>query len=155
MKYLGIDPGTTRIGYGVVEYTDGILKPLAWGIIKNIGARAVADAQTTATELASLIYTHKPDAAGVERLFFMKNQRTAMAVSEMRGVIMLTLAQHNLTVHEFTPQQVKRNICGYGGAQKSQIQQMIRVLLHMTEVVKPDDAADALALAICCATITQ
>lgn len=152
MKYLGIDPGSTLIGYGVVEDCGGSLKPVAWGVIRNPGADASADKQSTVRKLADLVNTHTPDAVGVERLFFMNNQRTAMAVSEMRGVIMLTLANHNLPVHEFTPQQVKQTVCGHGGAKKPQVQQMVRLLLHIQEEIRPDDAADALALALCCAT---
>jgi crossover junction endodeoxyribonuclease RuvC len=152
MKYLGIDPGTTIIGYGVVEDVDGALKPLAWGTIRNPGKDLLADKQDTVRALADLITTHRPDAVGVERLFFMNNQRTAMSVSEMRGVIMLTLANHNLPIHEFTPQQVKQTVCGHGQAKKPQIQHMVRLLLHIQEEIRPDDAADALALALCCAT---
>ena len=91
--------------------------------------------------------------AGVEKLFFFKNQKTVMAVSEMRGVIMLTLAKHSLPVHEFTPLQVKQNISAYGRAGKDQVQRMVQVLLSIKEPIKPDDAADALAIAICSASI--
>lgn len=152
MRYLGIDPGTTLIGYGVVDDVGGKLAPVAWGVITNPGADALADKQATVRSLANLITTHCPDAVGVERLFFMNNQRTAMAVSEMRGVIMLTLANHNLPVHEFTPQQVKQTVCGNGQAKKPQVQQMVRLLLKIQAEIRPDDAADALALALCCAT---
>lgn len=154
MKYLGIDPGTTIIGYGVVEDTGTTLSPIAWGTINNPGVDAAQDKQSTALAIAALVIEHCPDAVGIERLFFMNNQRTAMAVSEMRGVIMLTLAQQNLLIHEFTPQQVKQTVCGYGKAQKQQVQQMVRMVLRMKEVVRPDDAADALALAVCCATVS-
>jgi crossover junction endodeoxyribonuclease RuvC len=152
MKYLGIDPGTTLIGYGIVEDVKGQLKPIAWGVIRNPGKDSLADKQATARAIGELVAAHRPAAAGIERLFFMNNQRTAMAVAEMRGVIMLSLANQNLPIHEFTPQQVKQSICGHGGAKKPQVQQMVRLLLHIQEEIRPDDAADALALALCCAT---
>lgn len=155
MKYLGIDPGSTLIGYGVVEDVGGTLKPVAWGVIRNPGTDASADKQSTMQALANLIAIHKPDAAGVERLFFMNNQKTAMAVSEMRGVIMLSLADHKLPVHEFTPQQVKQTICSHGGAKKPQMQRMVGILLNIKEKITPDDAADALAIALCCATVQK
>lgn len=150
-RYLGIDPGTTRIGYGVVEETNGVFRSLAWGIIETKDAKA-GDKEATATSLRTLIDQYQPDRAGVERLFFMNNQRTAMAVSEMRGVIMLTLQQASVPVLEFTPQQVKLTVCGHGGASKQQIQDMVQMVLHIKERVTPDDAADGLALALCCAT---
>jgi crossover junction endodeoxyribonuclease RuvC len=155
MRYLGIDPGTTIIGYGVVEDTGNGITPLAWGVIRNPGADSMHDKQTTVTALTDLIATHKPHAAAVERLFFMNNAKTAMSVAEMRGVIMLTLAQHAIPVTEFTPQQVKRGVCGNGQAKKPQIQEMVRMLLRIKEKITPDDAADALALALCCSTVQK
>lgn len=152
MRYLGIDPGTTIIGYGVIEDMGGSLRPLTWGVFRNAGIDAMKDKQATVVALSDLIDTYKPQSAGVERLFFMNNAKTAMAVSEMRGVIMLTLAQHEVPVVEFTPQQVKRGICGNGQAKKPQVQDMVRILLHIKEKISPDDAADALALALCCST---
>ncbi len=152
MRYLGIDPGTTIIGYGVIEGDGNSLRPLTWGVFRNSGADPMADKQATATALANLITTYKPQSAGVERLFFMNNAKTAMAVAEMRGIIMLTLAQHGVPVVEFTPQQVKRGVCGNGQAKKPQVQDMVRMLLRIKEKITPDDAADALALALCCST---
>lgn len=149
MRYLGIDPGTTRIGYGIIEDAGGGLTPLSWGIITNAGTDASADKQSTAAQLAALITAWRPDVAAVEKLFFINNKRSAMAVSEMRGVIMLTLADRGIPAHEYTPLQVKQRVCGHGGAQKAQVQRMVRLLLHITEDIRPDDAADALALAIC------
>ncbi len=155
MRYLGIDPGATIIGYGIIENTRNSLQPLTWGVIRNPGTDPMADKQATVIALADLITAYKPQSAGVERLFFMNNAKTAMAVAEMRGVIMLTLAQHGVPVVEFTPQQVKRGVCGNGQAQKSQVQDMVRMLLHIKEKISPDDAADALALALCCSTTQQ
>jgi len=151
-RYLGIDPGTTRIGYGVVEEVKGAFRSLAWGIIDNPGSHASEDKVATAQSLRALIDQYRPNSAGVERLFFMNNARTAMAVAEMRGVIMLTLQQASVPVLEFTPQQVKLTVCGHGRASKRQMQDMVQMLLHIKEKVTPDDAADGLALALCCAT---
>lgn len=152
MRYLGIDPGTTLIGYGVIEDSGDSLTPISWGVIRNPGINAHQDKQATAGALADLLKTYMPGSAGVERLFFMNNAKTAMAVSEMRGVIMLTLAQHGIPVVEFTPQQVKLGVCGNGRAKKPQVQDMVRMLLKIKEKITPDDAADALALALCCCT---
>ena len=126
---------------------------VAYGIISNTGKDKLFDFKETEKKLSALIKKYKPDVAGVEKLFFFKNQKTVMAVSEMRGVIMLTLAKHSLPVHEFTPLQVKQNISAYGRAGKDQVQRMVQVLLSIKEPIKPDDAADALAIAICSASI--
>jgi crossover junction endodeoxyribonuclease RuvC len=155
MIYLGIDPGTTRIGYGIIEERGTVLVPLAWGIIASTGSDSSGDKQETRQALIKLITQWRPSAAGVEKLFFQNNKKSVMAVSEMRGVIMLTLAEHGLTIHEFTPSQVKQSLCGHGRAQKHQIQRMAQLVLGITEAIHPDDAADALALALCCATVQK
>lgn len=152
MRYLGIDPGTTRIGYGIVEETGGELRPVAWGILEHPGSKDAGNKTAHAEALRRLIESYKPDTAGIERLFFMNNHRTAMSVSEMRGVLVLTLQQASLPVLEFTPQQVKLTVCGHGQATKRQIQDMVRLLLKIKEPISPDDAADGLAIALCCAT---
>ncbi|MEK7645856.1 MAG: crossover junction endodeoxyribonuclease RuvC [Patescibacteria group bacterium] len=154
MISLGIDPGTTRIGYGVIRGERNKMTCVAYGIISNTGKDKLFDFKETEKKLSALIKKYKPDVAGVEKLFFFKNQKTVMAVSEMRGVIMLTLAKHGLPVHEFTPLQVKQNISAYGRAGKDQVQRMVQVLLSIKEPIKPDDAADALAIAICSAHTT-
>ena len=149
MIIIGIDPGTTQIGFGVIRNESNYFESLDYGIIRNIGKDKLFDYKNTAKELSRLIKKYNPDVASVERLFFFKNQKTVMAVSEMRGVIMLTLANHNLPVFEFTPLQVKQSLSGYGRADKNQIQRMVRLILGIKEEIKPDDAADALAIAIC------
>lgn len=148
--FLGIDPGTTRIGFGVVAETAGNLRALDWGLLG--GGAGATDAQRTRSALAALLQRWRPDAAGVERLFFLKNKRSAMAVSEMRGVIMLALADAGVPVHEFTPPQVKQLVCGHGTAPKAQVERMVRMVLGIRERITPDDAADGLGLALCCAT---
>ncbi len=153
MIVLGIDPGTTRIGYGVIENNKNQLSCLDYGIVDNKGIDTLDTYRRTEDALLKLLKKYKPDTVGVEKLFFFKNQKTVMAVSEMRGVIMLTLAKNHIPVQEFTPLQVKQSISAYGRAQKDQIQRMVQLLLNLKDPVKPDDAADALAIAICCASI--
>ena len=149
MVILGIDPGTTQIGFGVIKNEGNRFEALDYGIIKNLGKDKLFDYKNTSKALSKLIKKHKPNIASVEKLFFFKNQKTVMSVGEMRGVIMLTLANNNLPVLEFTPLQVKRALSGYGRADKNQIQRMVRLILGIKEEIKPDDATDALAIAIC------
>ena len=149
MIILGIDPGTTQIGFGIIRNEGNHFEALDYGIIKNPGKDKLLDYKNTSKALSKLIKKHKPDISSVERLFFFKNQKTVMSVGEMRGVIMLTLANHNLTVLEFTPMQVKQTVSGHGGADKDQVQRMVRLILGIKNEIKPDDAADALAIAIC------
>jgi crossover junction endodeoxyribonuclease RuvC len=153
--YLGIDPGSTIIGYGVVEDTGATIKPLAWGVIRNPGKDSAEDKKNTRDALEKLIQQWQPHSAAIEKLFFLNNQKSAMAVSEMRGVLILTLADHNILTHEFTPLQVKLMVCGHGSAKKPQIQKMVGMLLNIREPIEPDDAADGLAIALCCATATK
>ena len=150
MIILGIDPGTTRIGYGVIDSGKNKITCLEYGIIENQGQDKFLYFSNTVSELKKIIKKHKPDAAGIERLFFTKNQKTAIAVSEMRGILLYTLYQASLPIIEFTPLQVKSFISGYGSADKKQVQKMVKLLLNLKEDVRPDDAADALAIAICC-----
>jgi crossover junction endodeoxyribonuclease RuvC len=147
---LGIDPGTATTGFGLVrELNDGSLEMVEYGIIstpKDLPAHyrlvQVYDA------LRKLLKRHKPDSAAVEKLFFQRNISTAIAVGQARGVVMLAIAQANLDVAEYTPNEVKQAVAGYGSADKKQVQDMVRVLLSMPSIPKPDDAADALAIAI-------
>lgn len=149
MIIIGIDPGTTQIGFGIIKNEGNSFVALDYGIIKNTGQDKIFDYKKTSKELSGLIEKYKPEIAVVERLFFFKNQKTVMSVGEMRGVIMLTLANHNLTVLEFTPIQIKQALSGYGRADKNQVQRMVKLVLGIKEEIRPDDAADALAIAIC------
>ncbi len=149
MIILGIDPGTTRIGFGVVQTTATGFSCLEYGVITHQGSDRPGYFRTTSQELSRLIALYHPDLAVVERLFFTKNQKTAMAVSEMRGVILLTLTDHGIPVQEPTPSEVKQAISGYGRALKPQMRQTARMILHLKDEIKSDDAADALALALC------
>ena len=148
MIVIGIDPGTTRIGYGVVEYNKSRLTCLAYGTIGKEKIDRFDNLKGVETDLSEIIKKYKPNRAGIEKLFFFKNQKTVMGVSEMRGVLLLTLAKNNLPIFEFTPPQVKQAISAYGKAEKGQVQRMVQLLLNLKEPIKPDDAADALALAI-------
>ena len=152
---LGIDPGTTIIGYGVIESSGSKLLCLSYGVIKNDGKDKFADLQNTANQLTRLIKKYKPAVASVEKLFFFKNHKTVMSVSEMRGVILLTLVNNGLPIKEFTPLEVKKYVSNYGRADKRQMQTIVRLILKLKEDIKPDDAADALAIAICCSTTTR
>jgi crossover junction endodeoxyribonuclease RuvC len=150
MIILGIDPGTTRIGYGVISSEKNKITCLEYGIIENQGQDKFLYFSNTVAELKKIIKKHNPEAAGIERLFFTKNQKTAMAVSEMRGILLFTLYGAGLPIIEFTPLQVKSFISGYGSADKKQVQKMVKLLLNLKDDIRPDDAADALAIAICC-----
>jgi len=150
MRVLGIDPGLAITGYGVVAGDEQHLVPLASGVIRTPPHLAAADRLVLLhRRLAEIVEAHHPDEAAVEELFFATNARTAMAVSQARGVILLGLAQAHLVVAEYTPLQVKQATTGYGQADKGQMQEMVRILLGLEDVPRPDDAADALAVAIC------
>lgn len=150
MVILGIDPGTAATGWGVVQKTKTCLRCLDFGVITT-------KKQTEASQRLKEVYTgvdqlikrFKPKIIAVEKLFFFKNLKTALPVSEARGVILLLACQKSLTIRQFAPLEVKMGICGYGRADKTQIQKMVREILKLEKIPKPDDAADALAVAIC------
>jgi crossover junction endodeoxyribonuclease RuvC len=149
---LGIDPGTARLGYGLVERQGSALTMLDYGCLETVNDRPLEQRLLLIHEgLTDLIETHRPQAVGVERLFFNKNTRTAMAVGQARGVVLLTAAEHGLPVFEYGPHEVKLAVTGYGRAPKDQVQRMVQLVLSMTDVPRPDDAADALAVAVCTA----
>jgi crossover junction endodeoxyribonuclease RuvC len=151
MSVLGIDPGTARTGFGVVEADDlNQLVLVDYGVIKTPAGHDTAERLVTLhLELKDLIERHSPTEAAIERLFFQKNVSTAMQVGQARGVILLTLHQAGLPIGEYSPQDIKLAVTGYGAAEKSQMQRMVKTLLTMPELPQPDDAADALAIAIC------
>ncbi len=152
MIVLGIDPGTARLGYGVVERQGSQLRMLDYGCHETIKDRPLEQRLLLIHEaIDDLISTHRPEAVGVERLFFNKNVQTAMAVGQARGVVLLTAAQHGLPVLEYGPHEVKLAVTGYGKAPKDQVQRMVQMVLSMDQLPKPDDAADALAVAVCTA----
>jgi crossover junction endodeoxyribonuclease RuvC len=150
MRVLGIDPGTAITGYGVVEEKEGELKVLAFGAIRTpAGQPLPTRLQAIYRGVMELAEEWEPSAAAVEELFFSSNARTAMSVGQARGVALLALANAGLSIAEYTPLAVKQAVTGYGGADKAQVQEMVRLLLELEEAPKPDDAADALAVAIC------
>jgi crossover junction endodeoxyribonuclease RuvC len=151
MLVLGIDPGTATTGYGLVRQAeDGSLKAVTHGAILTPAKTPMPQRlDSLYSQLREIILLHQPDCAAVEKLFFSKNVKTAISVGQGRGVVLLALAQADLSVGEYTPNEIKQAVTGYGSASKSQMQEMVRMLLGLEERPKPDDAADALAVAIC------
>jgi crossover junction endodeoxyribonuclease RuvC len=147
---LGIDPGTATTGYGLVRLTrDGDLLAVQYGVISTPkDATPPARLEMLYNGLQDLLKQHKPDTAAVEKLFFSRNVTTALAVGQARGVVMLSLQQAGIGVFEYTPNEVKQAVAGYGSAEKRQVQEMVRALLQLDSLPRPDDAADALAIAI-------
>src|ERR1700694_5369104 len=147
---LGIDPGTAIVGYAVVTARGSELIMQACDVITTPAKMALAQRlQIIYTRLSEIIATYKPHDAAMEELFFAKNARTAMTVGQARGVAMLALANGGLAVSEYTPKQVKQAVTGYGNAKKEQVGEMVRILLKLRTIPRPDDAADAAAVAIC------
>ena len=151
-RILGIDPGTGILGFGVIDVgSTGKISLVDAGVIRTpVHENDAIRLLTIYDELESIIKAIKPDVMSVEKLFFARNVTTAMTVSQARGVVLLLGMQNNLDIHEFTPMQIKQAVTGYGKADKKQIQEMVRTLLQLKEIPQPDDAADALAAAICC-----
>lgn len=150
MLTLGIDPGTATIGFGLVrELNDGSLSAVDYGVVTTKAKTPMPERLGIIySEITRLVATYQPDRAGVEELFFAKNVTTAITVAQGRGVILLALEQAGLPIKEYKPNEVKQAISGYGGAKKPQMQEMTRMLLGLDTIPKPDDAADALAIAI-------
>ncbi len=153
MIFLGIDPGTALTGFGFVRQSaDGSLSAIDYGVIATDANDKMENRLSTLyDELSKKILLHQPQCGAVEKLFFRRNVTTAISVGQARGVILLSFAKAELQLAEFTPMEVKQSVVGYGGADKRQVQQMVKAILNLTALPKPDDAADALALAICCA----
>ena len=154
MIILGIDPGIGRVGYGVVEKIGSKMKAVAYGCIEtpktdDHGLRL----QMIKTDLSKIIREYKPEVIGVEKLFFQKNIKTATAVGEARGVILLLCSESGAKVVEVGPGQVKQSLTGYGNADKKQMQQMVKIIFKLDKVPQPDDAADALAVAYAAAVL--
>ncbi|MBE9524082.1 MAG: crossover junction endodeoxyribonuclease RuvC [Chloroflexi bacterium] len=151
MLVLGIDPGTAITGYGLVrEDGSGSISAVAYGVITTAAKMPMPQRLLKLyKELNDIILLHSPDSSAVEKLFFQRNVRTAISVGQGRGVVLLALADAGVDIGEYTPLEIKQAVTGYGGADKVQIQQMVRALLNLDDIPKPDDAADALAVAIC------
>jgi crossover junction endodeoxyribonuclease RuvC len=149
---LGIDPGTAMLGYGLIERTGPQMRAIDYGVIRTPSTMALPDRlEAIYLALTDLIELHKPSLVGVERLFFTKNVQTAFAVGQARGVALLAAARHDIEIREATPNEVKVATAGHGSANKDQVQRMVQAVLGLPEIPEPDDAADALAIAICVA----
>lgn len=150
MIILGIDPGYAIIGYGVLEYSNNHFKVLGYGAITTkAGTPFNKRLEIIYRELDLIMTRYKPDVMAIEKLFYNTNAKTVIDVAQARGVIVLTAQLHGLEIAEYTPLQVKQSVVGYGRAEKKQVQEMTRVILNLEKVPKPDDTADALAMAIC------
>jgi len=150
LRILGIDPGTATTGWAIVEEKNGEIFSAAYGDIST--AKSNSDDSRIlemAQDLEKIIKKHKPAEAAIESLFFFKNQKTVIQVAQSRGAMLLTLRQNNVKVFGYTPLQVKQALTGYGRAEKKQMQLMTKNILHLNRIPKPDDTADALAIAVC------
>ena len=151
MIIFGIDPGYAIIGYGVIEKLGNKYNVLDYGVVTT---EAKLDLSTRLNimynEIEQKIKTYNPDCVAIEELFFNQNITTAIAVAQARGVLILSATRANKKIYEYTPLQIKQAITGYGRAEKKQMQKMVQTLLNLREMPKPDDAADALAVALCC-----
>ncbi len=150
MVILGIDPGYAIVGWGAVRYERGRFTPLRFGAVTTPAGMAFSRRlEVIYEELSTMLASFKPDALAVEKLYFKNNQKTAIDVAEARGVILLAAQKAGIPIYEYTPLQVKSAVTGYGKAEKPQVMEMTRRLLRLAEVPRPDDTADALAIAIC------
>lgn len=150
MVVLGIDPGTATTGYGLVRESTRGLELIDYGVITTSADLPMEKRLLQLhTQLTQILTLHQPGSGAVEKLFFQRNVTTAISVGQARGVAILALAQAGIEVGEYTPLEVKLAVAGYGGAEKKQVQMMVKALLEMETIPKPDDAADALAVAIC------
>ena len=151
MAVIGIDPGTALTGYGIIEeLPDQSLQVIDFGVIRTDSTdKPEIRLRKIFSHLNEILSLYKPESGAVEKLFFQRNTRTAMSVGQARGVAILSLAEAGLSVSEYSPVEIKQAVVGYGKASKNQVQQMVKTLLNLQEIPKPDDAADALAVAIC------
>jgi crossover junction endodeoxyribonuclease RuvC len=150
MRTFGIDPGTAIMGWGVVDEDRGTLKLVAYGALTTPAGMPHPDRLLRLYDgLRLLLVEYRPEDAAVEELFFGKNVNTAITVGQARGIALLALAQSGLAIYEYKPLAVKQAVAGYGGADKKQMQEMVRLTLNLPSIIKPDDAADAVAVAIC------
>lgn len=150
MIILGIDPGYAIVGYGVLEYSNNKFKVIEYGAITTDSKENMFDRfKSIYDDICEVMERTKPDFMAIEELFFNSNQKTAINVAQARGVILLAAMNRGIRIFEYTPLQVKQAVAGYGRAGKKQVQQMVKLLLGLKEVPKPDDTADAVAIAIC------
>ena len=156
MRILGIDPGTSLIGYGIIDADGKSFETVNFGYLKTgVNIKNSERVKAVCDFFEKLIKRFKPDKVALENLFFFKNAKTVVKVSEIRGVLMFAAAKNGIEISEFTPLQVKQAVSGYGRAEKSQVQKMVKLILGLKTEPKPDDTADALAIAICCANTVR
>ncbi len=152
MRIIGIDPGTATTGFSILESKDGKMSLLDFGCIRTQkGLSPEIRLNQIAQDMEELIKKWQPKKAAVEKLFFKKNVKTAISVAQARGVILQKLCEKGITINEYTPLEIKSQICGYGKADKKMVQQMVKIVLGLKQTPKPDDAADAIAASICLA----
>ena len=150
MIIIGVDPGIATVGYGIIECIGNSYKAVEHGTIEtSADVMFPLRLQAVYKELSEIIKFFKPEDMAIEELFFNKNVKTAIKVGHARGVEILAAVDHNIGVYEYTPLQIKQAVVGYGRAEKHQVQEMVKILLNLKDIPKPDDAADALAVAIC------
>ena len=150
IRVLGIDPGTATTGWAILEEKAGCLKSLAYGHISTKAKTPESKRLLEiSTDLKKIISKYNPTEAGVEKLFFFKNQKTIIEVGQARGALLLTLEEKRVRIFDYTPLQVKQSVTGYGRAEKKQVQEMVKNILDLPQIPKPDDTADAIAIAIC------
>ncbi len=149
MRILGVDPGTQVCGYGVIETRGADARALDYGVAKARGSSVPARLKVVYEGLQEVIERNQPDVVAVEGAFFQKNVRSAIKIGEARGVALLAAASHGIEVVEYAPAEVKKAVTGNGNASKPQVQQMVKIILRMAELPTPEDASDALAIAVC------
>lgn len=152
MRIIGIDPGTATTGFGILDSNDGKFELLDFGCIcTDKGLSRSERLNQISKDITTLVNKWEPEIASVEKLFFKKNVKTAIAVAEARGVILQKLSEKCLNLEEYSPLEIKSTVCGYGKADKKAVQQMVKIILNLNQAPKSDDAADAIAAALCCA----
>ncbi len=150
MRIIGIDPGYAIVGYGIIEFKNGKFTPINYGAIFTNAKDNFCDRlEIIYDKMSEIINIYKPEVSSIEKLYFQNNHKTAIDVAQARGAILLSLQKNKVPIYEYTPLQVKTSVTGYGKAVKSQVMMMTQRLLRLTEIPKPDDTADALAIAIC------
>lgn len=150
MRILGIDPGTATVGYGIIEVTNDNISVINYGFIQTSSKKPMSERLNVIyDDIKTLISTFNPDLMSIEELFFFKNAKTVISVSQARGVILLAAVQSDIPIFEYTPLEVKVTLTGYGRSDKNEVQNSVKDILGLEEIPKPDDAADALAIALC------
>jgi crossover junction endodeoxyribonuclease RuvC len=150
LRVLGVDPGTATTGWAIIETKENLIKPLDYGFISTDKNNPEEKRlQEISQDLEKIIKKYNPQEAAIEKIFFFKNQKTVIQVAQSRGAILLTLKQKNVSISSYTPLQVKQALTGYGRAEKKQLQIMTKNILHLKDIPKPDDVADAIAVAVC------